>query len=1523
MKKFLSFFLTLTLIAAMISIPFTAQAAYVPTLTVDMSEKTGAMRHGSSGFLYGLGSDGTPSVNTLTPLKPSTAVQKAPDGLQHPTGDVLDVAGTFISAGGEQVQIYLQDIYALWPYEYTGMDEYLELIKEMIPKLVSFRNSNPDYAGKLVYVPFNEPDGIWYGNIGWDSNVQNTFNQNWLTVYNLIKSLDPEALIAGTSCANYQSGHMDSWLAFCVANNCEPDYITWHELQDYDLSSFASNLANYRAIEKKHGMTEREIIINEYAPQDHCSNPGKLVNWIALFEENKVSGCLPYWHNAGNLNDIAADNNEPNGAWWLYKWYGDMSGETLALKTNTARTEFYGLASIDDNKKSANIIFGGIDGSGNVTFENVTDALPFENAEAVDVKVEATYWTAFHGVANEPDVIVEGTYPVENNSVTISFDNLFENAAYNITLTPASPDSVKGVIYKGEQRFTFEAEDASHVGNAYSTNEKWTYAYSGGYRLSGIQSETDGYNLSFSVPKSGYYKMELVYSNGYGLNTENPAANATQSLYASIRFDKENAQLIPLENTLRDFMAGMYTDYVYLTEGDHVMYVRGTEDNGGYFSNDCVSFTYAGGTIPQFDSVYEAEQGDFNLLKGNTDTTVTTENAAEGFSGAGYITGLSERSVTEGGGVRFTVVVPDNSLYTIALRYSAESDTGATIYLDNTALDLDNALTNLSLPATEGFSTEYVTAFLQKGINIIDIDSKAPIMLDYMRVKKAEGSPVSVEAESGTLSGNAEVSENTFASRTAYVSNIEGATEDKLTLSFSAPEDGTYKMVIHYSVSELFGAHTYNAQIVDRYASFKINGEEPTRLYFKNSYADDNWRTTVLAVELNEGDNTLEVYNDNWRIVQCGTGTTGNINYQTLVNFAPNLDLFEFYPAVAENAELTQSYKISVMSTDNGLVEFDKATVTPGEEVTLTFTPEYNEGTVEVLANGEDVSSMVVDNTLTYTPATDTHFAVNFLIPENLDNYIVNSSFGTGDFTGWETNGRAPDIIEENGRHYASTTSSLRYFAQTITCPEGYYDISFKAKTATEDVEGEVRILGPNDTLSFIDLSNSWETYKIRAYSNGEIPLMVTLDKASIDDFSLNIGSVDPNLLYFVDCGDIDPTTINAGDKYGIYNSVTEQFYQADAVTGYEWGVVDTYVANTTYPHLSTGAETWPYEYDLTDGEDKTVTYRYAKDQDDRTGNGVTYKFSLPEDGDYAFEVAFYAPSHWMTSVNRKASLTMNGEVLASGIIPSTDASNPNIIKKLATVTGGEATLNLKLDSDGYGGPMMSYIKISKAPDISHIEKIDTTNLSISGSATWNNDPATQAKYAFDGDLSTFFDGVSGGYLMIDLGEPTAIGAIGYYPRSNWAGRMVSTSFYGSVDGVNWEQLFVITETPEYGVETLVSYSEFLNIGNYRYIKYQNLSDYCNVAEINIYALSDSIPFVNYDTSICRMTYISIEDGNYYFTYEEGSLGTIIQVVKDGDVVTQVKSTPLTQDAVPLLSENEEIYIWDMNKLKPLVSIKK
>ncbi len=1510
MKKFVSVILSLALAVSLMSFPLSANAAS-PTLTVDMTAKTGPMRHGSGGFLYGLGSDGTPSAELITPLKPGTAVQKAPDGLQHPTGDVLDVAKTFISAGGEQVQIYLQDIYALWSYEYTGMDDYLAKIKEMVPKIVALRESDPSFAGKLVYVPFNEPDGIWYQNVDSNTNVQNTFNQNWKAAYDTIRSLDPEALIGGVSYATYRGNAMRSWIKFCTENNCEPDYITWHELQTDKLSSFKSHLDHYRALEREFGMTEREIIINEYAPQDHCSVPGKLVNWIALFEENKVSGCLPYWHNAGNLDDIAADNNEPNGAWWLYKWYGDMSGETLKLSTSTARSELYGLASIDDNKKSANVLFGGVDGSVNVVLNNVDKTVPFDGASAVDIKIEATYWTAFHGVAPEPEAIIIGTYPVVDGSVTISLDTE-ATAAYNITITSASDESRIGAVYKSAERKTYEAENAALLGSVYSNSTPWTYAYSAGARLSGMGSSSDGYNLSFEVPHDGYYRMDLVYGNGYGLNTSDTAANNPQTLTESICFDGGEKKIITLENTLREQMQGMYSDYIYLTAGSHTLSARGTNENKGSFSNDCVSFTYCGPEIPVFDSVYEAELGDFNTLLDNASTSLTTESTLPGYSASGYITGLSEKSVPEGGGVRFTVVAPDNGLYSLSLRCMSDQENEARVYLNNTALELNNLLCEIPVSPSESFETVTQTAFLQKGINIIDIDSASEMALDYLRVKKASADEtLTVEAEDGVLSGNAKIKNSVYAEGGSYVNNIEGGTDDALTVSVNAPESGDYKMTIYYSVSELFGAHDYNAQIVDRYASFSVNGGEAERLYFKNSYSDENWRTRVLNVKLNKGENEVKVFNDNWRILTCGTLKAGqsahlpeNVDYHTLVNYAPNLDRFEFTPSLSSSAASDDSCKITILSTDGGLVTADKSYVEQGGTVTLSLVPDYVESPVEVLANGKDISGQIKDNTLSYKVDSDTEFRVRFILPENLDNFIKNSSFGTGDLTGWTAENASVETDFDN--HIAK----IGALSQNISVPDGFYTISFKAKGSSVTVNG-----GLNEET--IELTDSFKTYFVRAKSSDSVIPLSLSGNAYVDDFSL-LDNVDSELLYFVDAGDSDVQTLSEGDKFGINNSVTDQFFSPDPVTGTEWGVVDTYVKSDKYPNLLTGAETWPYEYDTADGRDKVVSYRYAKDQNDRTGNGVTYKFELP-DGLYSFEVGFYAPSDWMSSVNRKSTLRLNGSPIASGIVPKSDPDNPIIVKAVSEVTGGFGELNLKLDSDGAGGPMINYIKVREAEEAPEGKKIDTSAMQIRGSATWNNDPNTAAKYAFDSNTNTFFDGVSGGGLTVDLGSEIQLSAIGFYPRSGWNNRMTATRFYGSKDGSEWELLFTIPSAPKAGEETKVYSNAFINNGKYRYIKYTNPYDYCNVAEIYLYKSHHDYVITNLSEDDFKLISISSDGTNYTLSYT--GTATFIQSDKKAGICKTTKLDGIT--IIPIVSESEEIYIWDMSIIKPLVIIQK
>jgi hypothetical protein len=89
-------------------------------LTVDLASETGPVFHGASGALYGLSEDGVPGADLLAPLHVQAIAQNPPGGLQHPNGDADRVAPGFLAAGGEQIQVYLQDSYPDWPYKTPG-----------------------------------------------------------------------------------------------------------------------------------------------------------------------------------------------------------------------------------------------------------------------------------------------------------------------------------------------------------------------------------------------------------------------------------------------------------------------------------------------------------------------------------------------------------------------------------------------------------------------------------------------------------------------------------------------------------------------------------------------------------------------------------------------------------------------------------------------------------------------------------------------------------------------------------------------------------------------------------------------------------------------------------------------------------------------------------------------------------------------------------------------------------------------------------------------------------------------------------------------------------------------------------------------------------------------------------------------------------------------------------------------------------------------------------------------------------
>src|SRR5450756_1905120 len=139
-----------------------ASAASAPAndLDVDLGAPTGAFDGGASGSLYGIYDKGVPSDNLIQGMGLVTTDTKAQDGQQHPGSDALEIARPFAASGGRDVYIYLTDVYRDFPYERTSYAQYQGYLKTEVRQVLT-----SPYKNRIVLVPYNEPDGDWFGGL--------------------------------------------------------------------------------------------------------------------------------------------------------------------------------------------------------------------------------------------------------------------------------------------------------------------------------------------------------------------------------------------------------------------------------------------------------------------------------------------------------------------------------------------------------------------------------------------------------------------------------------------------------------------------------------------------------------------------------------------------------------------------------------------------------------------------------------------------------------------------------------------------------------------------------------------------------------------------------------------------------------------------------------------------------------------------------------------------------------------------------------------------------------------------------------------------------------------------------------------------------------------------------------------------------------------------------------------------------------------------------------------------------------
>ena len=825
--------------AALVSHP-AAAAASGGTLTVNLASSTGPVLGGASGALYGLSENGVPGSDLLSQLHIKTIAAGPAGGAQHPSGHTDQVAPEFFAMGGKWLLDYMQDYYSQWPYQNVGISSYLSVVDTIVDGV---RNS-PD-ASRYVFVPFNEPDWIWYTLNPSDSNFGSEmaqFEGDWTTVFQRIRADDPGALIAGPNTSVYNATVMSDFLSFAKAHDVLPDVVTWHVLEPSTEESFPSDYASFRALERQDGIAPIPVDIDEYADRYQLSVPGEMVQLLATFEDAKVYSDLPFWDIADNYSDTAVRNDEPNGQWWLMYWYGQLTGHTVAVTPPQPDVldTLQGLSALDTAKRQARVLLA--DPSGGTDSVKLTGIDPAVFGQAVHVSVQSIGWTGYDGSAYTPLDVAETDYRVVNGTVVVPLGELNPMSAYQLIVTPAAEASVTALPPAGTQ--TYLAADAAltdaTVYRQGSQSNYNGYATAGGKDVGSIDQPGSRVAFTVSVPSAGRYLMSVYYGNQTG--------TIAQQI---LRVDSGAWSFISYPPTLNWLFRSHEDVYLNLAAGTHTI-AFGVSDPSigtakGQVTMDDIQLTYTPGPVPGVTGPATTYPAAYADLSGRASTVAC--------DGPGCLA-AQDAILGSGGSASFEVDAGTDGFYRV-------TPAGAAGH---------SALTADGVRVSPGI------VYLHAGINPVTYAGTG--ILGGLSVSPASGhaTTYAASAAQNVLSGTAEVESDSYAHGGQYVGWIGNGTANTLTFTgVTVPSAGTYRIMISYADADGESSGNYNTNLIDRAFTLTTAAGSSVTTYARNTYSWDQFGTVEVTARLDAGSNTI---------------TIGNSTY-----YAPNVDKIIVAPA--------------------------------------------------------------------------------------------------------------------------------------------------------------------------------------------------------------------------------------------------------------------------------------------------------------------------------------------------------------------------------------------------------------------------------------------------------------------------------------------------------------------------------------------------------------------------------------------------------------------------------------------------
>lgn len=555
--------------------------AWVPVLTVDAAKTQGEVSTKATGFLYGLAEEGVPSKAITESLDIASVSQKVPDGLQHPTGDI-DHIYTQLDDTDYNV-VYLQDSFSTWYYCHkeimdmraSGTYDWMEYLTEtyfpIVEEKVRTLMTKP-YADKLVYCIYNECDNaIWFGNyydnwVHYDEIGRANFYKAWEMTYDLVKSIDPDALIGGPGFCDYETTKIEGFMDYCAENDCVPEIMIYHELAYWSIPDWHKHVEDYRRIEDELSIADLPIIVTEYGTMEDCGNPATMLHYIIAMEKSGVYGNMAFWRLANNLNDTCADDNSPNSNWWLYRKYAEMEGQLLEVTSRSQdeydyRKRLDGIAALRSNNQAIDMIVTGSDSRQQVKIKNLSET---DLGNDLTITVEAVYYQGLTGIVSSPVLVRQYNTSPSLGGLYVNLPAADDNSVYFITVEK-SEGEVTPVINR-ELPVRYEFEEGKLLGDAYTYDSAYATTGKTAGMVGGLEKEGDGVRIRLTAPQNGLYDFSIIFGNSNDGRIPDDR-DFTKAIF--VIDGKEQELLLP--NTIKSEYTDVYTLQLELCAGIHTV----------------------------------------------------------------------------------------------------------------------------------------------------------------------------------------------------------------------------------------------------------------------------------------------------------------------------------------------------------------------------------------------------------------------------------------------------------------------------------------------------------------------------------------------------------------------------------------------------------------------------------------------------------------------------------------------------------------------------------------------------------------------------------------------------------------------------------------------------------------------------------------------------------------------------------------------------------------------------------------